>query len=40
MLGADGKPRADLLQEDGLHLSAQGYKLWTKLVRAEISTSR
>jgi lysophospholipase L1-like esterase len=33
MLSADGKPRADLLQEDGLHLNAQGYRLWTRLLR-------
>jgi lysophospholipase L1-like esterase len=33
MLGPDGKPRADLLQEDGLHLNKQGYELWTRLLR-------
>jgi lysophospholipase L1-like esterase len=33
MLGADGKPRVDLLQEDGLHLSKQGYELWSRLLR-------
>jgi lysophospholipase L1-like esterase len=36
MLGADGKPRADLLLDDGLHLNEQGYALWTKLLRKEI----
>jgi lysophospholipase L1-like esterase len=37
MLGADGKPRADLLQADGLHLNKQGYELWTRLLRPLIS---
>ena len=36
MLGDDGKPRADLLLDDGLHLNAKGYELWNKLVRKEI----
>ena len=33
MLGADGKPRRELLREDGLHLSASGYALWTERLR-------
>jgi lysophospholipase L1-like esterase len=33
MLGWDEKPRRDLLVADGLHLSAEGYRLWTMLVR-------
>ncbi len=32
MLGEDGKPKAELFVKDGLHLSADGYELWTKLV--------
>jgi lysophospholipase L1-like esterase len=32
MLGWDGKPRADLFVEDGLHLSAKGYAVWNTLV--------
>lgn len=32
MLGADGKPRPGLFVADGLHLGAEGYKLWAKLV--------
>ena len=32
MIGSDGRPRAELFVEDGLHLSAQGYNLWTSLV--------
>ena len=33
MLGDDGKPRAELFQADGLHLSEAGYKLWTSIVK-------
>lgn len=33
MLGWDGKPRRELLKEDGLHLTEKGYELWTMLVR-------
>jgi lysophospholipase L1-like esterase len=29
MLDADGKPRAELLAADGIHLSPAGYRLWT-----------
>ncbi len=32
MIGTDGKPRAELFKSDGLHLNAQGYKLWAELV--------
>ena len=33
MLGWDEKPRKELFAEDGLHLSPQGYQLWTAVVR-------
>lgn len=33
MLDEQGKPRADLFVDDGLHLSASGYQLWSDLVR-------
>jgi len=33
MLGEDGKPRADLLIEDGLHLSEKGYALWSEILK-------
>lgn len=33
MLGSDGKPRAELLQKDGLHLNAEGYALCSSLVK-------
>ena len=32
ILGTDGKPRADLLRADGLHLNEEGYKLWTAIL--------
>lgn len=34
MLDADGHPRTDLFLADGLHLDAQGYALWRRLVGA------
>ena len=33
MLGWDEKPRKELYLDDGLHLSPQGYQLWTTLLR-------
>ena len=30
MLGDDGKPRADLLLDDGLHLNEKGYAIWNE----------
>ena len=33
MLGWDEKPRRELFVEDGLHLSPQGYQIWTAIVR-------
>nr|AQQ74790.1 hypothetical protein [uncultured bacterium] len=33
MLGWDDKPRRELFVEDGLHLSAQGYQLWSTVLR-------
>ena len=32
MIGQDGRPRRELFRRDGLHLSAQGYKLWTSIL--------
>jgi lysophospholipase L1-like esterase len=32
MLDASGEPRPELFIEDGLHLNAAGYALWTRLV--------
>ena len=36
MLGDDGKPRPELFAKDGLHLNAEGYKLWTSLVKPHL----
>ena len=37
MIGADGLPRPDLLVDDGLHLSAARYTLWTRILRPPTS---
>lgn len=29
----DGQPRAELFQKDNLHMNAEGYKLWTSLIK-------
>lgn len=39
MLGPTGGPRRELFQEDGLHLNAAGYALWTKLVAPVIEAA-
>lgn len=39
MLGDDGQPRPELFAADGLHLSEQGYALWTKLVRPHLQAA-
>ena len=36
LLGSDGKPQADLLRDDGLHLNKEGYKVWTSIIRARL----
>jgi lysophospholipase L1-like esterase len=33
MLGEDGQPRGELFLDDGLHLNAKGYALWTETLR-------
>ena len=33
MLGPDGKPRPEIFVEDGLHMNAAGYAIWTEVVR-------
>jgi len=38
MLGWDEKPRKELFVEDGLHLSPQGYQLWTTWLRPYLAT--
>lgn len=37
MLGEDGRPRKDLLMEDGLHLNDAGYAVWTRLVMPHLT---
>lgn len=32
MLGADGTPRRELFREDALHLNADGYALWKRVI--------
>ena len=39
MLGADGKPRKELLVEDGLHMTPAGYKIWNDALRPILRTS-
>ena len=36
LLGADGRPQENLLRPDKLHLNAEGYKVWTAIVRPQI----
>jgi lysophospholipase L1-like esterase len=38
MMGWDERPRRELFQEDGLHLSPEGYRLWSTLVRPFLVT--
>jgi len=33
MLGADGKPQPEFFRSDGLHLNAEGYRLWADRLR-------
>lgn len=40
MLGADGLPRKELFREDGLHMTPEGYALWTRLVDPFVRASR
>lgn len=36
MLGADGLPQPGIFSPDRLHMNAEGYKLWTKIVGAHL----
>ena len=40
ILDAAGKPRNDLLNEDGLHLNANGYAVWREVVEMFFETHR
>jgi hypothetical protein len=33
MLDAQGRPRRELFRFDGLHMNAQGYALWTAIIK-------
>jgi lysophospholipase L1-like esterase len=33
MLDAQGKPRAELFRWDGLHMNAEGYAVWTSIIK-------
>ena len=38
MLSTEGERIPELFVEDGLHINAQGYEIWTKLVREHLKT--
>jgi lysophospholipase L1-like esterase len=38
MIGTDGKPRRELYVQDELHMTPEGYKVWTALVRRHIES--
>jgi len=40
MIGADGKPRKELLLEDGLHMTPAGYKIWNDALRPLLQLSQ
>ncbi len=40
LLGADGKPDARFFVKDGLHLSKEGYKAWSDLLRPMLRAPR
>jgi hypothetical protein len=40
MIGDDGKPRKELFKADGLHLNAEGYKLWTSLLLPHLTLEK
>lgn len=37
MLGANGQPRPELFIQDGLHMNAQGYQIWSDLLRDKLA---
>ena len=39
LLGPSGAPQPTLYLDDGLHLSAEGYARWTKIVRARLEAA-
>ena len=39
MLNREGKPRPDLLVEDGLHMNGDGYRIWTEILKPHLQQS-
>lgn len=39
MLGDDGMPEKSFLDKDDLHLSAAGYRLWTRVIRESLDSA-
>lgn len=39
MLGEDGKPRPELLQKDGLHLTPAGYDIWNTATKKALESA-
>jgi len=37
MIGPDGKPNADLLREDGLHMNEKGYAIWNEMLKPHLA---
>ncbi|MCC9167917.1 GDSL-type esterase/lipase family protein [Pontibacter harenae] len=37
MLDTGGQPKDEFFEEDGLHMNAKGYELWTRVIRASIA---
>ncbi|MVM35534.1 GDSL family lipase [Spirosoma sp. HMF4905] len=35
LLGADGRPRKDFFENDGLHLSPAGYRIWQQVLQQQ-----
>ena len=40
MLGSDHMPQKHLFVQDGLHLTAAGYAVWTKAMTAWVNAAR
>jgi lysophospholipase L1-like esterase len=37
MLNTDGSVKAEIFIQDKLHMNAEGYKIWTKIMKPELS---
>ena len=36
LIDPDGEPREDLFRDDDLHLNAQGYEIWARVIKSEL----